>query len=107
LPGRVFRGMMGSGAACHARRDARRWGGPDGADGKGNRTAIGGAMITNLLSPEDIASVMSHPLIAAYWPLLFGMPFVFLFLTKGYNWVAIPLAGVILLFQAWHSGMLA
>ncbi len=64
-------------------------------------------MITNLLNPEDIASILSHPLIAAYWPLLLGGPFVFLFMVKGYNWVAIPLAGLTLLGQAWHSGMLA
>ena len=64
-------------------------------------------MITYLLSPDDIASVMSHPFIAAYWPLLLGGPFVFLFMIKGYNWVAIPLAGLTVLGQAWHLGMLA
>ncbi len=64
-------------------------------------------MITYLLSPDDIASVLSHPFIAAYWPLLLGGPVVFLFLAKGINWVAIPLAGLTLLGQAWHSGMLA
>ncbi len=64
-------------------------------------------MITYLLSPDDIASVMSHPFIAAYWPLLLGGPFVFVALAKGVYWVAIPLAGLTVLLQAWHSGMLA
>ncbi len=64
-------------------------------------------MITNLLSPEDIASVLSHPFIAAYWPALLGAPFVFVALAKGYGWVAIPLAGLVVLVQAWHLGMLA
>ncbi len=63
-------------------------------------------MIKDLLSPDDIASVMQHPFVAAYWPLLFGGPFVFLFMVKGYNWVAVPLAALILLLQAWHLGML-
>ena len=35
-------------------------------------------MITEVLKPGDIASVMSHPIIVAYWPLLLGGPFVFL-----------------------------
>ena len=64
-------------------------------------------MITNLLSPEDVASVLSHPFIAAYWPLLICGPFVFVALAKGYYWVAIPLAGLTVLLQAWHSGVLA
>ncbi len=64
-------------------------------------------MITNLLSPEDISSIFSHPLIAAYWPLLLCGPFVFVALAKGYGWVAIPLTGLIVLVQAWHLGMLA
>ena len=64
-------------------------------------------MIKDVLSPDDIASVLSLPLVAAYWPLLLGGPFVFLFMAKGYNWVALPLAGLTLLVQAWHSGMLA
>ena len=64
-------------------------------------------MITNLLSPDDIASVLSHPFIAAYWPLLLGGPFVFVAMAKGVYWVAIPLAGLTVLLQAWHSGGLA
>ncbi len=64
-------------------------------------------MITNLLSPDDIASVMSHPFIVAYWPLLLAGPFVFLFMVKGVYWIAIPLAGLTVLLQAWHSGVLA
>ena len=64
-------------------------------------------MITNLLSPDDIASVMSHPFFAAYWPLLVGGPIVFLALARGYYWVAIALAGLTVLGQAWHSGALA
>ena len=64
-------------------------------------------MIKELLSPDDIASVMDSPFISAYWPLLLGGPVVFLFMVKGYNWVAIPLGALTLLGQAWHSGMLA
>jgi hypothetical protein len=64
-------------------------------------------MITNLLSPDDIAAVLSYPTIATYWPLLLGGPFVFLSLVKGYYWVAIPLAALTVLLQAWHSGVLA
>ncbi len=64
-------------------------------------------MITNLLSPDDIASVMSHPFIVAYWPLLLAGPFVFLSMVKGVYWIAIPLAGLTVLLQAWHSGVLA
>ncbi len=64
-------------------------------------------MITNLLSPEDVTSVLSHPFIAAYWPLLICGPFVFLSLAKGFYWIAIPLAGLTVLLQAWHSGVLA
>jgi hypothetical protein len=87
----------------HARKPDR----PDGAAGTGNRTKIGGAMITNLLSPDDVASVMSHPFIAAYWPLILAGPVVFVALAKGYYWVAIPLAGLTVLLQAWRSGVLA
>jgi len=64
-------------------------------------------MITNLLSPDDIASVFSHPFVVAYWPLLICGPLVFLSLVKGHYWVAIPLAGLTVLLQAWHSGALA
>ncbi len=64
-------------------------------------------MITNLLSPDDIASIFSQPFIAAYWPLLLGGPFVFLSLVKGIYWVAVPLAGLTALVQAWHFGMVA
>ena len=64
-------------------------------------------MIKDVISPDDIASVMSHPFIVAYWPLLLGGPFVFLSMVKGYYWVAIPLAGLTVLLQAWHSGVLA
>ncbi len=63
-------------------------------------------MIKELLSPDDLAAVMSHPFIAAYWPLLLGGPVVFLFMIKGYHWVAIPLAALALLGQAWHFDML-
>ncbi len=63
-------------------------------------------MIKELLSPDDIADVMSHPFIAAYWPLLLGGPIVFLFMVKGYNWVAVPLGILTVLGQAWHFGML-
>jgi hypothetical protein len=94
--------MMGSGLAPgHARKRGR----PDGAAGKSKRTASGGAVIKELISPDDIASVMASPFISAYWPLLLGGPFVFLFMVKGYNWVAIPLAGLTLLGQAWRIGM--
>ena len=64
-------------------------------------------MITNLLSPDDVASIFSHPFIAAYWPLLLGGPLVFVPLAKGVYWLAIPLAGLTVLLQAWHLGMLA
>ncbi len=64
-------------------------------------------MITYILSPEDIASIFSHPFVAAYWPLLLGAPFVFLSLAKGVYWVAFPLAALTLVGQAWHIGMLA
>jgi len=64
-------------------------------------------MIYDLLSPEDIASIFSHPIVAAYWPLLAGGPLVFLALVKRVYWVAIPLAGVAVLLQAWRSGALA
>ncbi len=87
--------------------NALKPGQPDGAAGKGNQTEICGALITNLLSPEDVASVMSHPFIAAYWPLILAGPVVFVALAKGYYWVAIPLAGLIVLLQIWHAGMLA
>jgi len=90
LPGPVFRGMMGRGAV-----------------GKGNRTAIGGARIMDLLSPDDIASVLSLPFVVVYWPLILGAPVVFLLLARGYSWIAIPLAGLTLLGQAWHLGMFA
>ena len=64
-------------------------------------------MIKDLLSPDDIASVLSLPFVVAYWPLLLGGPVAFLLLAKGYSWLAIPVAGLTLLGQAWHLGMLA
>ena len=64
-------------------------------------------MITYLLSPEDVGSVLSHPFVTAYWPLLLGGPIVFVALAKGVYWVAIPLAGLIVLLQIWHAGILA
>ncbi len=64
-------------------------------------------MITNLLSPDDVAVALSHPLIVAYWPLLLGGPLVFVALAKGVYWVAIPLAGLTVLLQVWRLGMLA
>ena len=64
-------------------------------------------MITNLLSPDDIASIFSNPFVTAYWPALLGGPFVFLSLAKRVYWIALPLAGLTLLGQAWHMGMLA
>lgn len=64
-------------------------------------------MIKDILSPDDIAAFFNNPFVAAYWPLLFGGPVVFLFLVKGYNWIAIPLGALTLLGQAWHFGMLA
>ena len=64
-------------------------------------------MIKDLLSPDDITSFMDSPFVSAYWPLLLGGPVVFLFMIKGYNWVAVPLGALVLLGQAWISGMLA
>ena len=63
-------------------------------------------MITNLISPEDISAIFNNAFVAAYWPLLFGGPIVFLTMAKGIYWVAVPLAGLTLLAQAWHVGML-
>ena len=47
-------------------------------------------MIKDILSPDDLASVMQHPFVAAYWPLLLGGPFAFLFMIKGHNWSRSP-----------------
>ena len=59
-----------------------------------------------LLSPEGIESALSHPFVASYWPLLLGGPVVFLFMIKGYNWVAVPLGALLLAYQAWHTGLI-
>ncbi|MHA1528125.1 MAG: hypothetical protein ACTSVG_03825 [Alphaproteobacteria bacterium] len=64
-------------------------------------------MVKDLLSPEDVASIFSHPIVVAYWPLLVAAPLVFLALSKRVYWVAIPLACLALLVQAWRLGMLA
>jgi hypothetical protein len=64
-------------------------------------------MVNNLLSPEDVASIFSHPIVVAYWPLLVAAPLVFLAMAKGVYWVAIPLTCVAVLVQAWRLGMLA
>ena len=63
-------------------------------------------MIKDLLGPDDIAALFDNPFVTTYWPLLIGVPITFLFMVKGYNWVAIPLAAATLLGQAWRLGML-
>jgi len=68
---------------------------------------MGGAMIKDILKPDDIAAILSYPFITSYWPLLLGGSFVFLSLIKGYYWLAISLAALTVALQAWHSGALA
>lgn len=59
----------------------------------------------DLLSPEDIKSVMSSPFVTTYWPLLLGAVIILVFMMRGYSRTSLPLAAVFLALQAWHMGL--
>jgi hypothetical protein len=66
---------------------------------------ISGGRIMDLLSPDDIGSIMSSPFVVLYWPLLAGALLLLVFLMRGYYRATIPIAAIALLIQAWHSGV--
>jgi hypothetical protein len=59
----------------------------------------------DVLSPDDVESIMSSPFVAGYWPLLVGALLMLVFMMRGYTRATIPMAAITLLIQAWHSGV--
>ena len=60
-----------------------------------------------LLSPDDIAAVLSLPFFVAYWPLVLGTVLLCVVVFAGYTRLLLPLAALIAALQAWHSGLIS
>ena len=58
----------------------------------------------DVLSPDDVGSVMSSPFFVAFWPLLLGGLIILVFMIRGYTRTTIPLAAIFVALQAWHMG---
>ncbi len=58
----------------------------------------------DVISPDDIGSIMSSSFFMSFWPLLLGGLVILVFLLKGYNRTTLPLAAIFAVIQAWHMG---
>jgi len=59
----------------------------------------------DVISPDDIKSMMSSPFVTTFWPLLVGGVVILIFLLRGYSRTTLPLAAVFAAIQAWHMGV--
>ena len=59
----------------------------------------------DLLSPEDIGSLLSSPFVVKFWPLLVGGLVILVFLLRGYTRTTLPFAAMFAVLQAWHMGL--
>jgi hypothetical protein len=59
----------------------------------------------DVLSPEDVGSILSSPFFVTFWPLLVGAAVILVFLLRGYTRTTIPLAIIAAVIQAWHMGL--
>ena len=59
----------------------------------------------DLISPEDVGSILSSPFVVTYWPLLVGAAVILVFLLRGYTRTTLPLAAISMVVQAWNMGI--
>ncbi len=59
----------------------------------------------DVISPEDVGSIMSSPFVVTFWPLLVGAVVILVFMLGGYTRTTIPLAIFAVVIQAWHMGL--
>jgi len=59
-----------------------------------------------LLSPDDLSAMTLSVVFSIYWPIIVGALVLFLLLVNGFHRLTIPVIGVFMLIQAWHSGAL-
>ena len=57
-----------------------------------------------LLNPEDLGAMTLSVVFSVYWPMIVGALVLFLLLVNGHHRLTIPVIGVFMLIQAWHSG---
>ena len=58
-----------------------------------------------LLNPDDIKSLFSQPFFVEFWPLVLGTAAVAVTLFTGYARMAILVAALSVLLQAWSAGV--
>jgi hypothetical protein len=58
----------------------------------------------DLLSPDDVASIMDSPFVTNFWPMIVGAIVILVFLIRGYTRTTIPIFAISLFAQAWHMG---
>lgn len=61
----------------------------------------------DLITPDDVAALFSHPSVVMYWPTIVGLIVLFVALVTGHTKAPIPIIAVFLLLQAWRSGWFA
>jgi hypothetical protein len=57
-----------------------------------------------VISLDDLGAMSLSVAFSLYWPMLVGALVLFLLLMNGHHRLTIPVVGIFMLVQAWHSG---